>query len=225
MTQNASFDPRSVPVTQVDTHLAAPDAARLRADALLHRFAARRARAPELAVLTEAAPGRALVPAAVLVPVVQRNEPTVLLTQRTQHLSSHSGQIAFPGGKSDAQDADAEATALREAYEEVGLAPAHVQVLGRLPQFPIGTGYLVTPVVALVRPDFELQVNTMEVEAVFEVPLAYLMDPANHRHHATFWQGRVRNWISIPYHDGTREWYIWGATAGMLRVLYEVLVE
>lgn len=162
--------------------------------------------------------------AAVLIPIVLRDVPTVLLTQRTQHLSSHSGQIAFPGGKSDPEDADASSTALREAQEEVGLNPHYVEVLGSLPIYTTGSAFLVTPVVGLVRPGFDLSPNSNEVADVFEVPLHFLMNPANHRLHALEWAGARRQWLSIPYWDGETERFIWGATAGMLRNFYRFLL-
>ena len=162
--------------------------------------------------------------AAVLIPIVMRPEPTVLLTQRTEHLSTHSGQIAFPGGKLDEADADANAAALREAFEEVGLPADFVDVLGQMPLYTTGSAFLVTPVVALVRPGFTLQPNPYEVTDVFEVPLSYLMNPAHHRHHQLQWQGAQRQWLSMPYQEGHTERFIWGATAGMLRNFYRFLM-
>lgn len=165
-----------------------------------------------------------------LVPLVQRAPGlSVLLTQRTTHLPTHAGQIAFPGGKVDDEDACAQATALRETHEEVGLHPRHVEVIGELPVYTTGSGFHITPVVALVLPPFELQPNPDEVDAVFEVPLAFLMNPANHRRHAFEWQGQERRWFSMLYHEamphaGALERLIWGATAGMLRNLYKFLL-
>ncbi len=161
--------------------------------------------------------------AAVLIPIVMRSEPTILLTLRTEHLSTHSGQIAFPGGKLDAGDADAAAAALREAYEEVGLSANFIEVLGQLPIYTTGAAFMVTPVVALVQPGFVLQPNAYEVADVFEVPLHFLMNPAHHRHHQAHWQGVQREWLSMPYQDGPNERFIWGATAGMLRNFYHFL--
>lgn len=157
-------------------------------------------------------------------PVVMRERPTLLLTQRTIHLSTHSGQIAFPGGKLDDTDADATAAALRETFEEIGLRPEQVEVLGAMPVYVTGSSYIVTPVVGLVEPGFVLQPNPHEVDDVFEVPLDFLMDPANHRRHAWEWDGVAREWYSMPYQDGARERFIWGATAGMLRNFYRLLV-
>lgn len=175
--------------------------------------------------------------AAVLVPIVMRGadfaQSTVLLTQRANHMSTHSGQIAFPGGKVDPEDANPQATALREAKEEVGLAPQHVQVIGELPVYVTGTAFWVTPVIALVSPDFELTPNADEVQDVFEVPLSFLMNPANHRHHRHDWQGASRQWFSMPYQENRTmpngdvvaiEHFIWGATAAMLRNFYRFLV-
>ncbi len=161
--------------------------------------------------------------AAVLIPLVMRDDLTVLLTQRTQHLSTHSGQVAFPGGRLDDADADAAAGALREAQEEVGLAPELVEVLGTLPQYITGSSFTITPVVALVRPELDVSPNPHEVDAVFEVPLPFLMDPANHRRHVVNLGGVQRQWFSMPYMDGEHERFIWGATAGMLRNFYRLL--
>jgi len=217
------FDPRRVPVAAVDAHLPQVAASRLRADALRQRFAAPPAWQPELRAeprFTDRAPAAA----AVLVPLVLREQPTLLLTQRTLHMNTHSGQVAFPGGKADPDDVDAAATALREAEEEIGLARRWVEVLGALPTYTTGTRFVVTPVVALVDPAHQLALNADEVAAAFEVPLAYLLDPANHRRHAMEVLGARREWFSMPWcePDGT-ERFIWGATAGMLRNLYRFL--
>ena len=161
--------------------------------------------------------------AAVLVPIVLREQPTVLLTVRSAKLSTHSGQVAFPGGKRDPQDVSAEATALREAHEEVGLAPKNVEVLGRLPVYVTGTAFNITPVVALVHPQPSYFPNPGEVADLFEVPLSFLLNPAHHERHAMQWQGVDREWFAMPYQDGERQRYIWGATAGMLRNLYRFL--
>lgn len=167
---------------------------------------------------------RAPVAAAVLVPILMRpHGTTVLLTQRAAHLNAHAGQIAFPGGRVDATDADVVATALREAQEEIALDPVHVEVLGLLPPYTTATAYVVTPVVALVAAGATWRPHPGEVAEVFEVPLPFLMDPANHVSQALAWDGRLRHWFAMPYHDGAAERYIWGATAGMLRNLYRCL--
>lgn len=221
------FDPRAVPVQAVDAHLPALRRSELEPAALRRRFAQPTAWQPE--VRAEARfPGRTLQHAAVLIPIVQRDDPTVLLTQRTSHLSTHSGQIAFPGGKVDAGDVSPAATALREAWEEVGLEARYVEILGEMPHYLTGTAFSVTPVVALVQPGFTLSPNAHEVADVFEVPLPFLMDPAHHRRHSVHWQGVQREWFSMPWsepldEDQSRERFIWGATAGMLRNLYRML--
>jgi len=147
----------------------------------------------------------------------------VLLTRRTAHLSTHSGQVAFPGGKVDPQDTDVRHTALREAQEEVGLDPKLVQVLGELPIYTTGSAFVITPVVGLVDPRFTAEPNPQEVDQVFEVPLSFLMNPAHHRRHAHEAEGLRREWFSMPYRQGPHEHFIWGATAGMLRNFYGFL--
>jgi len=160
--------------------------------------------------------------AAVLVPVVVHGDNlTVLFTVRTEHLSSHAGQISFPGGKIDEEDTDALATALREAEEEIGLDRSYVEPLGYLDSYRTGTGYRVIPVVALVRLGFSLTLNPGEVADVFEVPLAFLMNTDNHRRHTREWRGRDRHFYAMPF--GER--YIWGATAGMIKNLQERLLR
>ena len=166
---------------------------------------------------------RAPLRAAVLLPLVMRERLTLLLTQRSVHLPSHAGQIALPGGKLDASDANAVAAALRETHEEIGIEPERIEVLGTLPEYVTGTAFVITPVVGLLAPGFELRPNPGEVDDVFEVPLDFLMDPANHRRHAWDWEGAVREWYSMPYDDAGQERFIWGATAGMLRNFYHLL--
>lgn len=222
MSKPPFFDASKVPVVSVDTALPAVPAARLTPAELRARFAKPPQWTPEL-VAESRFSDRAPAAASVLVPLVMRDELMVLLTERTAHLSSHSGQIAFPGGKRDAEDADDAATALREAQEEIGLDAHHVEVLGVLPIYTTGSAFHVTPVVGLVQPGHTVIANPDEVAAIFEVPLAFLMNPANHRHHAVQWQGATRHWLSMPYQDSGTERFIWGATAGMLRNLYRFM--
>jgi 8-oxo-dGTP pyrophosphatase MutT (NUDIX family) len=159
-------------------------------------------------------------PAAVLVPLyLDQDEWHVLFTQRTPHLRSHSGQVSFPGGRAEPGDANAEFTALRETEEEIGLSPSAVEVLARLPDYRTRTGYRVTPVVGLVVPPLELVPDPREVEEVFEVPLAFLLDPANHRRETRELAGRSVGFWVMQYERHR----IWGATAGMLVNLYRML--
>ena len=159
--------------------------------------------------------------AAVLIPLIAHDELTVLLTRRTDALQTHAGQIAFPGGKIEASDASATDAALREAHEEIALAPRFVEPLGFLDSYRTGTGFMVTPVVALVRPGFALEPDPNEVADTFEVPLRFLMDAANHQKHSREWRGRQRFYYAMPYQGR----YIWGATAGMLKNMHERLFE
>ncbi len=166
--------------------------------------------------------GRPPVPAAVLVPLVAHaGEPSLLLTLRTAHLHDHAGQVSFPGGRVDPEDSDAIATALRETEEEIGLARKHIEVIGSLPDYQTGTGFTVTPVVALVHPPFELAADTFEVAEIFEVPLSFLMNGANHELRSAEMPNRPgrRSFYAMPYGD----YFIWGATAAMLRNLYHFL--
>ena len=156
-------------------------------------------------------------PAAVLIPVIDRPQPTVLLTQRAAHLNDHAGQISFPGGKIDTTDASPLDTALREADEEVGLAREFIDPIGYLDLYGTSFGFRILPTVARVRPGFTLRVNASEVDDAFEVPLAFLINPANHQLHSKEFRGMERTYYAMPYGDR----YIWGATAGILRMLYE----
>ncbi len=172
-------------------------------------------------MLTDGTTDQAARPAAVLVPVVRRPELTLLFTQRTDHLPAHAGQIAFPGGKTEQSDASPLATALREAQEEIGLDPSFVEPLGFLDSYRTGTGYRITPVVALVDPGFALILNRDEVVDAFEVPLPFLMDTRNHQIHVRHLGGRQRRFYAMPYGDR----FIWGATAGILRNMHERLFK
>jgi 8-oxo-dGTP pyrophosphatase MutT (NUDIX family) len=153
-----------------------------------------------------------LKPAAVLLPLVLRQEPHVLLTQRTHHLTRHAGQVAFPGGRADANDISLVETALRETQEETGIDPAFVSVAGFLDAYETGTGYAILPVVGILSEGFALSPHAVEVAEIFEVPLAFLLDPANKQQQSRAFQGRMRSFYSFTYEGH----YIWGATAAML---------
>lgn len=219
-----TFDPRQVPVRAVDAHLPRVPVERLDPARLRAWFADPPPWEPEL----RAEPrwvDAPLRPAAVLVPLVWRATPQVLLTQRPLHLPTHGGQIAFPGGKLDPADGgDPVRCAMREAAEEVGLQPPWAEPLGTLPPYRTGSGFEITPVVALVQPAGPWRADPREVADVFEVPLAFLMNPRHHRHHELELHGVRRHWLSMPYHDGVTERFIWGATAGMLRNVYRFLL-
>ena len=222
MTTPANFDPRQVPFRLDGSGLPSISPDRLTQQALIDRFAQPAMWVPEFRT-EQPFSDRKLTEASVLIGLVMRESPTVLLTQRTAHLSTHSGQIAFPGGKADADDEGPVATALREAQEEVGLSPEFVNVIGTLPHYTTGSSFVITPVVALLSPDLVLTANTFEVDAIFEVPLDFLMNPAHHRRHQMPTAAGTREWLSMPYHDAEQERFIWGATAGMLRNLYQFL--
>jgi 8-oxo-dGTP pyrophosphatase MutT (NUDIX family) len=217
-----SLNPQSVPVLGTDAHLPVVPLHQQSAQALRQRFSHPPIWVPDPFASTAPRP-EAPVPAAVLVGIVQRDVPTVLLTQRTAHLPTHAGQIAFPGGRQDAQDRSPIETALREAQEEVGLDPRGVEVLGCLPESTTGSVYVITPVVALVQSNSELKANPGEVAEIFEVPLAHVLNPAHHRRHALQTDAGLRTWFSMPYQDGEQERFIWGATAAILRNLYVLL--
>jgi 8-oxo-dGTP pyrophosphatase MutT (NUDIX family) len=168
-------------------------------------------------VMKKIAAVRPIKPAAVLVPIVDHPEPTVLLTQRAQHLPNHPGQISFPGGKIEKADASPLAAALRETEEEIGLDRGAAEPLGYLDLYMTTLGYRIVPVVARIKPGFALKLNTSEVDATFEVPLAFLMDQANVARHSRDWQGMTRHYYAITF--GER--YLWGLTAGILRNLHE----
>jgi 8-oxo-dGTP pyrophosphatase MutT (NUDIX family) len=160
---------------------------------------------------------KATKPAAVLVPIVDRSEPTVLLTLRTAELASHAGQVAFPGGKIDAADESPVAAALRETTEEIGLVPTLVEPIGYLDLYLTFSGFRILPTVARVKPGFTLTLNPREVTETFEVPLAFLMTPDNHQRKIRDWNGIQREYYAMPFENR----YIWGITAGILRNLYE----
>jgi len=201
---------------------------RIRITEAVRPLASAVARAPQSAALSdydldgrERRP-RPLVPAAVLVPIVEhRQGPTVLLTQRTGHLHDHPGQISFPGGRIESRDRGPVAAALRETEEEVGLTAESIEVVGFLDDYETVTRYLITPVVAFVRPGFQLTLDTFEVAEAFEVPLDFLLDPGNHQIHGAQRNGERRRYYVIEY----GEHYIWGATAGMLMDLYRRIVR
>jgi 8-oxo-dGTP pyrophosphatase MutT (NUDIX family) len=160
-------------------------------------------------------------PAAVLVPVVLRPELTVLFTQRSHDMPSHPGQISFPGGKVEPGDATPIDCALREAHEEIGLEASRIEPLGYLDSYRTGTGFKINPVVALITPGFAPVLDPREVLEVFEVPLAFLMDAANHQKASRQWRGRERSFYAMPYEGH----YIWGATAGMLKNMHQRLFQ
>ncbi|MFQ5533933.1 MAG: CoA pyrophosphatase [Sphingomonadales bacterium] len=160
---------------------------------------------------------KALTPAAVLIPVIERpNGMTVLLTKRADHLNDHAGQVSFPGGRVEDCDASIVDTALRETEEEIGLARSYIDVVGQLEIYETVTGFGVIPVVGIVRPGFTLELDSFEVSEAFEVPLAFIFDPANHRRDSMVWKEVERYYYVFPYLD----YHIWGATAGMLINFY-----
>ncbi|HXZ92757.1 MAG TPA: CoA pyrophosphatase [Burkholderiales bacterium] len=163
-----------------------------------------------------------LRPAAVLMPIVLRaGQWTMLFTRRTEHLRSHAGQISFPGGSAESGDAGPEATALRESQEELGLEPGRVELVGRLGEYCTRTGFRITPVVGVLLPPLALRPDAEEVEETFEVPLAFLLDARNYQRHSRLYEGELRTFFAIPYGD----YYIWGATAGMLVNLHRQLAR
>jgi|UniRef100_UPI00404854EC 8-oxo-dGTP pyrophosphatase MutT (NUDIX family) len=224
------FDPREVPIVSRDSHMPAVELSLLTPDALRLRFTQEKQWEAEVTDENRAAlaregsfkagRGNELTPAAVLIPlIIYENELKILLTQRTAHLHDHPGQISFPGGRSDSEDISAVDTALREAEEEIGLPSDRVEVLGSLPHYLTITGYQVTPVVSLVVAGHAYEPDEFEVADIFEVPMAYLMNP--HHHEQRMWQSPqgYRRFYAIPYENK----FIWGATAGMLRNLYHFL--
>lgn len=225
-------DPRAVPVVEVDSHLPALGESHWADQALAAQLAAVDGwQAPlggDGGVMLSDQP---LKRAAVLLPLVRRPQgPTVLLTQRTAHLRAHAGQVSFPGGRMEASDASPSHAALREAQEEVGLQAHAVEVVGQLPVYRTVTAFEVTPVVAWVQPPLSLQPDPHEVQDIFEVPLAFLMNPAHHRRHRVVVQDRTRQFLSMPWQGRgwsgeDKEFFIWGATAAMLRNFYHLLAR
>lgn len=224
------FDPQTVPISAVLTDAPAVHASRLHEAAIRERFSQAMQWQPEvtdesrIALASAGAKQRfgsdELTAAAVLVPLVRTNQGlNVLLTQRTDHLNDHAGQISFPGGRAEESDADALATALREAEEEIGLAASFVEYLGDLPDYLTITGYRVTPVVGIVHEQASYRPDPFEVADIFQVPLHFLMNPANHQLREWEGPGGRRQFYAMPYEQR----FIWGATAGMLRNLYHYL--
>jgi 8-oxo-dGTP pyrophosphatase MutT (NUDIX family) len=229
LTRPTIRDPRAVPLVGDDAHLPRLDEGILTAKALASRLSPwPTAWEPEFRGDGSSFTDRTPAQAAVLVGLVVHadDDVRVLLTQRPMHLRDHAGQVSFPGGRCEPEDADAAATALREAHEEVGLDPARVQVLGSLPTYTTVTRFEVTPVLGLIDAPPTYRIDPTEVAAAFEVPLLYLMDPARHRRHRYDWDGRQHHFLSMPWRDPQPphiERFIWGATAAMLRNLYRLL--
>lgn len=229
------FDPRQIPILASDLDLKPVASHVMVPPALRARFQSPPIWLPDAQTDRWMQPDT-VVQASVLVPLVWRPQsdgaPSVLLTQRTAHLKQHGGQISFPGGRAESYDLDPVATALREAHEEVGLAPERVEVLGMLPRYLTGTGFEVTPVVGLVQAlpheltHLDLRADPHEVDEIFEVPLDFLMNPANHRQHRLDLGGRELSYFSMPWapsHPREDDYFIWGATAAMLRNFYRFL--
>ncbi len=216
------FDPALARLDALADEPALP-ASRLSPDWLRERFTSVIDWTPEFIAEPELnLSSRPTVPAAVLMPMVVRDDGLhLLLTMRTAHLNDHAGQIALPGGRVDPEDTDVIATALREAEEEIGLARDHIEVIGSLPDYQTGTGFRVTPVAALVHPPFELTADPFEVAEIFEVPMGFLMNGANHQRRSAVLPNRPgrRSFYAMPY----EQYFIWGATAAMLRNLYHYL--
>ncbi|RPH45618.1 MAG: CoA pyrophosphatase [Burkholderiales bacterium] len=223
-TRRSIPDPRTAPIDDTAPAMPGVSADRLRPEALRERFRRPPVWTPEFIDDRWRLGPETPRPAAVLVPLVPREHGlSVMLTVRTAHLSAHAGQIAFPGGRTEPHDGSPVGTALRETEEEIGLARALVEVLGQMPTYTTGTGFVVTPVVGLVDPDHALAPDANEVAEVFEVPLAFLMDPGNHQRRLYRWDdGLERSFLAMPWTrpgDG-REFFVWGVTAAMLRNLY-----
>ena len=224
------FDPKEIPVKEVLSHAPSVDASKLSIDALRQRFSqvqeweaeiTNESRLALIESVNKDDEGNVrLTPASVLIPLVMKSDGLhVLLTQRTDHLNDHAGQISFPGGRAEDHDEDAIATAIREAQEEIGLEVHRVEHLGNLPDYLTITGYRVTPVVALIEPQESYAPDPFEVADIFEVPLTFLMNPANHQLREWIGPTGNRSFYAMPYENR----FIWGATAGMLRNLYHFL--
>jgi 8-oxo-dGTP pyrophosphatase MutT (NUDIX family) len=225
-------DPGAVPVVGTDAHLPPVALERLQPAWLRQRLTQAHRAVPAIAgdgAGHALGAGRSPAAASVLVPLVQRSDGLqVLLTRRTDHLRDHAGQISFPGGRAEPEDADAVATALRETEEEVGLPRSQVEVIGAMPVYTTVTRFVVTPIVGLVAPDYRLRLDSFEVAEAFEVPLTFLMTPAHHQRHEFELDGAPRHFLSMPWRpDAERPdaYFIWGATAAMLRNLYHLLSE
>lgn len=218
----AIFDPLDLPIESVAGE-ARLDDERMQEDSLRRRFVEARPWTPEINVEQQLRQSAGTPrPAAVLMPIVLRAQgPTLLFTQRTADLKDHAGQISFPGGRTELSDASPVDTALRETEEEIGLARRHVEVIGSLPEYFTGTGYRVTPVAGLIRPPFDVVPDPREVAEIFEVPLAFLMDGMNHQRRTIELPNDLgrRTFYTMPY----ERFFIWGATAGMLRNLFHFL--
>jgi 8-oxo-dGTP pyrophosphatase MutT (NUDIX family) len=230
MARGLIVDPQAVPVVGTDADLPAVPTERLTSQAVRERLARPPIWTPEFAGDGRRFEDRPPAPASVLVALVERaGALRVLLTQRTAHLKDHAGQVSFPGGRREADDADAVDTALREAHEEIGLERGHVDVIGFLPVYTTVTSFEVTPVVALVQPGFSLALDAFEVAEVFEVPLSFLMTPAHHRRHVVEIDGLRRQFLSMPWvpppeaSGQAGSYFIWGATAAILRNFYRLL--
>jgi len=234
LTLQPVFDPETVPhdpaFVALDARGGAVDPTELRPTALRQRFALPPPWQPELrADMRLFYPDRPARVASVLIPLMVRGaDVCVLLTQRTAHLHDHGGQISFPGGRVEERDVDAIETALREAHEEIGLPPECVDVIGALPEYLTATGYKVTPVIGLIEQPFSAVLDPFEVSEVFEVPLAFLMDPGNHERRVVQLGATARTFYAMHYstlasESSGRRYFIWGATAAMLRNLYQFL--
>ena len=232
MTRPPLLDPQIVPILGRDTDLPMVEAERMQGDALRTRFAAPPQWQAEF--LGDSAQRldaeREVTLAAVLVPIVLRElGAQILLTRRATHLRDHAGQISFPGGRIEPEDVDPVAAALRETEEEIGLSREHIEIIGQLPAYATVTSYHVVPVVGLVRPGFSLNEDISEVAEAFEVPLQFLMNPANHQRHGFELAGVQRQFLAMPFEGLNaaglpQNYFIWGATAAMLRNLYRFLM-